>query len=123
VHCQLFRSREWGTGLQLFREGENLALSATVTPKGVPRYVVIDQQGSPRAALGLGPGGLPILSLMDRDRTRRVTLMSNADGFSGMSVSDENKTLRAALGLRQGASSQLQLYDAERKVTWEAPQK
>ncbi|MCZ6687974.1 MAG: hypothetical protein O7H41_00015 [Planctomycetota bacterium] len=121
LHCQLFRDPDQGTGLRLFREGEILALSATVNPTGVPSYVVIDQQGSPRAILTVGPEGLPFLSLMDRDRTRKVTLMSNADGFSGMYVSDENKTLRAALGLRQGASSALQLYDAESNRIWEAP--
>ena len=121
LRCQLSHAPEQGTGLQLFREGEKLGLSARLTPEGVPLYGIIDQQGSPRAVLSLGGDGLPFLSLQDRDRNRRVTLLSNANGFSGMSVYDGNKTLRAALGMRRGASSRLQLFDAESNVIWKAP--
>jgi hypothetical protein len=96
------------------------------------RFEVVDQDGKPRALLGVLGSGEPGLQLYDRDENGRVDLSLKASGRPGLELSDSNGRVRAALGyteivrpetgeIERRQVSSIVLFDQDGKVLWQTP--
>jgi len=90
------------------------------------RFLVVDEDGKPRAALG-PVDGEPGLWLADKNGTYRAAL-NLLGGDSYLRFTDKDGQLRAVLGevteageTRQRPVSSLVLFDKEANVIWSAP--
>ena len=92
------------------------AVARDAPARDIPRvitartFILVDDQGNLRAALGQLDDGSPALDLYDRRGTRRAGLSATDDG-PALRLSDPDGTLRAGLGAYDDGPA-LDLFDA-----------
>lgn len=93
-----------------------LRASLTVREDGGATLYFPDQNGAPRAMLGVSVNGTPALAMSDKEGTLRAAVSVSPDGAASVGFFDGRATLRARLGTEGDGLPSLQLLDDKHGV-------